>query len=519
MANYTMRADGTAANKAAAVDGDPAVIAECMNVSVHNGETFAAGDVIMFADTGGDYRDTVVPPSNGSLGSVITYEAYSGDTPIFNGSALVDDWTVYSGSVYQATVTTNPQQVFIDDTFGSRQASAVACVSEYDWFWESNVLYLYAPGDPDTEYTTPGVEACVHQYCFDMQGDYNTLDGVTARYTTRNGIGGFAPGSYVTIQNCLTEWNWYKGIGPESTVAAFDHWIIQDNISRYNGIGGIGMSSTNSYGIIRRNECYENGKYQSDPVSYDSEFAWTYGIKLFEISAGPKGNEIYENKSYSNGRGIAGDNGGRGNGIWIDHLAGDPADRTLVHHNLAYNNEGSGIFIEISSYTSVYCNVCYDNSKATNGEPGNIILDSREDFLTENNRIYNNTCSGGKYGLKVLTYGQTAGCSMSDNTFKNNIFVGNSDHNVWVNQGGDNNGTYGSGNLYSNNCFGAEATDFLKVYGTSYSTYDSWIAALNANEDIQPDNNIESDPSFFDDATGKYWLAAGSPCIGAGVEL
>jgi len=45
VANYTMRADGTAANKAAAVDGDPAVVGECMNVSVHNGETFSAGVV------------------------------------------------------------------------------------------------------------------------------------------------------------------------------------------------------------------------------------------------------------------------------------------------------------------------------------------------------------------------------------------------------------------------------------------------------------------------------------------
>ena len=68
MANYTMRADGTAANKADAVDGDPAVVAECMNASVHNGQSFSPGDIITISDQGGTYElqtISISPPSSG----------------------------------------------------------------------------------------------------------------------------------------------------------------------------------------------------------------------------------------------------------------------------------------------------------------------------------------------------------------------------------------------------------------------------------------------------------------------
>ncbi len=44
MATYYMRADGTAANKGAA-GGPGSSQSACMNVSVHNGETFSDNDV------------------------------------------------------------------------------------------------------------------------------------------------------------------------------------------------------------------------------------------------------------------------------------------------------------------------------------------------------------------------------------------------------------------------------------------------------------------------------------------
>jgi len=525
VANYTMRADGTAANKAAAVDGDPAVQAECMSIATHNAETFSAGDVIMLADTGGDYRSTLIPPSSGSSGNHIVYEAYSGDTPVLNGAEIITGWTPEgTENVWEAAATSQRQQLFIDGTFGDRKASTGACVSEYDWYWASNVLYLYATADPDGEYTT--VEASYRLIGMSVETDYITVDGLTAKYSNRNGLGtaGSQSGDNIVFKNCIGEWNWYKGIGPEGSSAHTD-CTIEDNICRYNGVGGISLGILFQDCIIRRNECYENGKYQPAGNSYDQEqYKWSFGIKAFGLNDTAHGVDIYENKCYANGRGELHDQSGAGVGIWIDYVQGTSESTSDIHHNLVYDNKGHGIFIEISKYGRVWSNVCHDNGAADPfmwGEPANICIDTRETYNSDNNVIYNNTCSGGQYGLKVSAY-SVSSCTLNDNIIKNNIFVGNSEYNVYVAFGGDNDGVNGSGNLYSNNCFGDEVTEgagFLGILYTDYDTYDTWLAAMNANENIQPDNNIEADPAFTDAGSDDYTLGVASPCRGAAENI
>ena len=92
MATYYIRADGTAANKAAA-GGPGSSRSACMSPNTHDGETFSAGDVIRIADDGGVIRDNLTPPSSGSSGNPITYEAESVDTPIISGANLIATWT------------------------------------------------------------------------------------------------------------------------------------------------------------------------------------------------------------------------------------------------------------------------------------------------------------------------------------------------------------------------------------------------------------------------------------------
>ena len=76
-ATYYLRADGTAANKAAATGCSAASTA--MSIATHNSETFSAGDECHLCDDGGTYRATLIPPSSGSSDNVITYQAASGD--------------------------------------------------------------------------------------------------------------------------------------------------------------------------------------------------------------------------------------------------------------------------------------------------------------------------------------------------------------------------------------------------------------------------------------------------------
>ena len=95
MATYYVAEGGTAANKAAATSGT--YPDGCMTVAVHNGETFAANDFILFSDEGGVIRAQPNFPSSGTSGNPITYGAKSGDTPIISGADVLETW-VQEGS-------------------------------------------------------------------------------------------------------------------------------------------------------------------------------------------------------------------------------------------------------------------------------------------------------------------------------------------------------------------------------------------------------------------------------------
>jgi len=73
--------------------------------------------------------------------------------------------------VWNATLSIDPGQVWFDDTLGTGVGSVVACDGTGEWFWESNVLYVYSTSDPDTNYTDPGIEASVRDYCVDVNGE------------------------------------------------------------------------------------------------------------------------------------------------------------------------------------------------------------------------------------------------------------------------------------------------------------------------------------------------------------
>ena len=87
---YYVRADGSAANKAAATSCSAAGTA--MSVATHNTQTYSADDVITVCDSGGVYRGTtLIPQSSGTSGHPITY--INSGSPVLNGSSLITGWT------------------------------------------------------------------------------------------------------------------------------------------------------------------------------------------------------------------------------------------------------------------------------------------------------------------------------------------------------------------------------------------------------------------------------------------
>jgi parallel beta-helix repeat protein len=511
---YYLRADGTANNKASATGCDSKSTA--MSASRHDNQSFDPGDVIVLCSQGGVFRSTLMPRSSGNNGSPIIYDGKG--TAVVAASDLVTGWTNDGGNVYRASVSKRPQQVFINGAFGDRRDNKNQLSEDRDWYWQSNTLYLYSQsGDPDTAYTNPGIEAGARDVAFDIgYFDWVTIQGITARHANWSGFKVYGPGSNITVRNNVAEWNWNGGIdfnGNEN----YSDIVIEDNIARYNGEGGILLLGSGRNSTIRRNTCYENGKFQSERDFIEFDHQWTFGIKLWEGGSGQEGNQIYENRSYNNGRGNPGDQQGQGVGIWIDGVPGNPGNPIVIRHNLVYDNTGNGIFIEISSNTVTHHNVVHNNATNTGGwrewVPGNIVIDARGNMSSNNNKIYNNTSYGGKYGIKVVTYEQS-GCKVNNNIVKNNIAINASEHNLYARFGGDNDGSNGTGNVYQYNNFGQQSKDFIQWGGTAYDTYSTWKSAYGSNT-----YSITGDPELAGSTRNTLFLTEQSPCRDAGQDM
>ncbi len=512
-ATYYVRADGTAPNKGATTGCGSA--SSAMSMDTHNGQNFSAGDTIVLCNNGGIFRTTLWVPAGGSSGAPIVYDGRG--TAVISGADFVSGWTLDGGNVYRANLSSSPEQVFVNGSFGDRKATKTALSNNLDWYWKSGTLYLYSSGgDPDKVYTAPGIEASVRDICVGFgEADYLVMAGITVGHASY-GFNGWNPGSHVTIRNCIAEWNWQTGIDFNGMVSYSDA-LIEGNIARYNGTGGICLLGPGSFSTIRRNKCYENGKFQSAGNNYDPMHEWTFGIKLWEDTAEQQGIQIYFNECYDNGRIQPDDYQGRGVGIWLDGSAGSPSNPNVIHHNLVYNNTGNGIFHELASNSVTLGNVLYNNATNTGGDEefaaANIAIDSRNGWTSENNLVYNNTSYGGRVGIKVVTY-SCSGCSVDNNIVKNNIVVGASEHNLYANFGGENDGVRGSGNVYEFNNFGAQSNNFIGWGGNDYDTYTSWEAAYGKSS-----KSIKGDPQLAGTSPHLLYLGSTSPCRDSGTTL
>ena len=513
MATKYVRADGAATW--ANANGPETNASNCcsMATAVSNA---AADDLVYISGLGGVFRSDPNFSASGSSGSPITWSGTS-NVPIFRASVLATGFSVDSGSRYIKTgVTTEPEQLWIDGDFGSRQTSSGACTSTGDWYWASDSLYLYdGDGDPDDR-SDPGIEIGARNNAISIGANYLTFIDIIAEHGNRYGWSNWNTSNNIWT-GCTGRWNWYDGIAANANTTYSGH-VVQDGYYHHNGACGItflnsGGGSTGH--IVRRNTCYENGRFHGD---WESAHDWTGGIKFLECGDGQL---IEKNIIYSCGpsSGDAEDGqNGKGNGIWLDYTSGTSGTRNVVQFNRIYDCHANGVFIEgDASYNVVLSNVIYDCAFGANWgiwSSAGVRIDSREGESANYNCIFNNTIVGGRFGFLMGTYSQSGGCSVSYNEIKNNIIVGQEQAAIWAGDGGDNDGTYGTGNVYNSNCFGAESTAFISWGVAEYSTYDAWLAASS-----QTDNNVESDPSFTNAAADDYTLASDSPCIGAGADL
>jgi hypothetical protein len=482
-----------------------------------SGFSLAAGDSCLLK-RGSIWREVFNNSHAGTSGAKITLGAYdTGANPIVNGATLVTGWTVYSGNVWQATVTginSWDKDIFIDETHGDHKTSAGACVNEFDWYWAANVLYLYAASDPGTLYTAPGVEVRTRQYLITCSQAYWIFDGLTVEkaYQDNFKMDGSAN---CEIKNCTVQ---YGGGGVTSYGStATTGLLVHDNLVRLNHETGIigNLNSTNFK--VYRNEVSQNGRIvMLSGDNYDG------GIKFWDQHDGAAdgGHEFYENYIHDN---LV--------GFWLDGVQ-PPGDPILFHHNWMENNATQAIMLELSSKCQIWGNVLVNCGTSVAGEgeawaSAGINLSGRDDpsgtvWSVHDNLIYNNTIYGGNIGINVWqnTYGYTAS-SMVNNIVKNNIVYGQTLRPLSCGQGGDNDPAWNSsGNTYQYNCFGPQATNFIRWARVGYfSTYAAWEAAAGVILDGGSTHSINADPALTNPSGGVFTLQAGSPCIDVGANL
>jgi hypothetical protein len=457
-----------------------------------NTSTFSPGEHIVFK-AGETWREALSVPSSGESGNPITFGAYgSGNKPVISGADVVTGWTETATDVYSASVTVEPNQVFMDGERLTKGADENS-LADHEWFWTTDTLYVKdASGDPDTSGVT--IEASSTSDIMDINGnDYLIFDGLKVMYSNGRSFD-CRFGGNITIQNCTIQDSYDRAaiIGNGGTDYTFNNCTISGT-----------LTSDSIYGWEPDNVTIKNCAF-TDVSGANSDHVQLYNGN----------NATIQNNSFS----MEGTDSGKGNVILISWTTALIEYNETSHGNYGFDVNGSGITVQY--------NHCHDHtgeswsSGVYSGQDVdihsgltvryNIIHDctmgmyfwNTSNHARTNHNFYNNTI------YNCTSRGFQSGSNSISGAFKNNIiWCPTATHAVRVN----NPGTWDSD--YNN--LGPEGTDF--IHWDDVTGYDT-LSSFQSGES-QDANSISNDPSFTDEANDDFTLQEGSPCINAGVDV
>ncbi len=490
-----------------------------------NNTTFTPGDVIAFK-RGEEWHETLSPPSSGTSGNPITFTAYgSGALPLINGADSISGWTLDSGNVWQASVSWEVRNVYLDGAkmiqglpqnvsdYGS--VASKAAIGVNDWFWEdaTNTLFAYATSDPDTLYTSSGVEGSRGSYGIDINSkDFVTIEYIEVKYGSQNIIVRGSSDNTILDKLIISFAN-YNGISIED---ASTNTTVQNSHSHDNGklfVSGDGNAGNNGHGVqiittgagtvVENNQLYDNAE---DGIQVGPSANTAYTLKNNNIYGNHEDgidlkegdvtnslviwNDIHDNHvvgviAHINAIGVwILENTISGNGsvaIWIQHYV----TSVKIHANLIYDN---GV-IGTTDYTG-------DVREGIRIQPGSSLT------LIE---IFQNTIyhSGDDQPIRLMAY--------SDNVqIKNNIIV-STDTDAAIITNTVLTGLVEQYNLVHN----SNGTAVISINGTTYDRFDVNDGTYTAAEDLGQ-NTIDADPDFVDTRSDDYRLNSTSPAEQAG---
>jgi hypothetical protein len=503
-----------------------------LTVSKVNASTFSAGDTISFEKTC-TWREQLVYPSSGSAGNPVTFNLYgTGAPPILSGSVLVTvGWSSQATNVWKATVSTQPNTVYFNGTLGTLVGSIGAVAAPFNWFWASNVLYVWSPpdSDPSLFYTSPGIEAGALNSSVVRTNDksYVTFDGITVRDSNDKAHANIQAGAIssvgLTFQNCVIERGAGSGFNLFGSTTA-NTVTINNCIIQNNGAWGIAVENQYASGTISNNIITGNGL---NSVQDNQEYSQIDGVL---------GNFNIFGNTVTNAD-PAGCKTGGSLGTFcheIYYSTGFGGDLTQVANIYGNSISGStfGVGIKVVGSANVYQNLVYGNDVGgiATGQNGtnNVVY-----------QVYNNVLYNNNVGNVVATAGifeQTQGAGTISLTVNGNTFYQNSGTNGYEVRVSDNIQIF----TMKNNILFSTATrptfetpvtltgtlsidynDYHRADGTAALFWNNasitWAAWQALGFDAHGLNGI--DPLFTNAAGNNLTLQTTSPAIDAGTTL
>lgn len=481
-----------------------------------NGSTTAPGatiatEIAVLADNTGDF-------CLGTLSGVGGYyDGLMDEVAIFNtalSSADINrimddglDGSAYT-NVWQASFTDDPILLWIDGTFGDEKTAIGDLADEYDWYYTSNVIYLYAASDPDGLYTK--IEAGKRNTGISTDTtSYLAINGIHIKNTRTDSMY-FEKGDDIEINSCTMEEAGYSGV---ETYCA-DNVIIDDCTINHTARGSVStgwMAVKFQASLGFTNTCTIKNSTIADVHGDTGQ-----GVTITDNSGAGTLTAIVQNNSISD---VADD------GVKLYGSVNSIVEHNVIHHcghTGTGSNNGIVVIRDCSNVTvrynkiddqsdgaiaisgsdgavsgNVYYNLLYDNNSNEDQNKGCILVYQNSGTVNlYNNVVYNDA-------LKGLYIQQS-----SNITAKNNVFMNNTGEDLYV--------TGTSTPTLDNNCYYRSSGSIIEYEGNAYtvatfSTYQS--------EQSQDANGIAQDPLFIDAASDDFRLLMASPCIDAGADV
>lgn len=487
-------------------------------ISKLNTITLSPGDSVFFQATG-IWRETLsVKQGSSGTGKRVYYGRYdSGINPKILGSIKAVTWTTTSkANVWQSATTMDdpedgdwgyPGCIFFENgnsvSWGVSQTYSAGFTNlnqEFDWTWNSNKLYIYAPTDPNTRYSA--VEAAQRDLCMaitNSKSSYIEINGIDMHYARRAGYGcsGYPEADNqtdVTFKNCNIGYIGVKGGAYAYGIEAFHSNFLVENCTITDcGRRGISFNfyedpsergNITIENVVIKNNVFLRGQHTTslDLATADYETGDTIRNVYFY-------NNIVDDHEIL----LKSDDAIGSNQLYLQpYLA--YFNELYVYNNVFIHATWRNILITGGDHYYIYHNTIYDhNHNVKTNIWGNISIVCEATVDVRNNIIYNNL----PYSSAIDTWN-----IISDSKTEVNVIWNKLDYN-----------------LYYNPVVGHQGERGFMGGDLGYYDVNHWTNFKTDHPGMEAHSPTPADPQFTDPTNRIFTLKSTSPAVSAGTPI